>query len=136
MILFIKGQDIKEVEFALIDGGAIVHKTKKTVSPERQLFELDAFLNLHSVSLSDITKVFVVSGPGSFTSSRLSVVIANTISFVQDIPVVSIENKEDLSIEELAERLMSSTGSDNNTGLRFASPTYNMPPRITQSKQV
>lgn len=127
MILFIKAQDIKEVEFALIKDDVIIHKTKQAVSPEKQLFELDAFLVSAGVTLNDLTKVFVVSGPGSFTASRLSVMIANTISFVQDIPVVSIENKEGFSIENLTNKLL----KKSEAVMRFASPTYNKPPRIT-----
>jgi tRNA threonylcarbamoyladenosine biosynthesis protein TsaB len=127
MILLIKSQDIKEVEFALIKEGEIVSKTKKAVSPEKQLFELDSFLKEEKVELKDLEKVFVVSGPGSFTASRLSVTIANTISFVQDVPVVSIENEGDLSMEGLVEEFLKEGESES----RFASPTYNKPPRIT-----
>ena len=136
MILFIKSQDIAEVEFAIIKEGEIVSKTKRAVSPEKQLFELDAFLKEEKVGLDQLEKVFVVSGPGSFTASRLSVTIANTISFVKDIPVVSIKNEDGLSLEELVQGMhpsitMSAHSGDNTAQARFASPSYNKPPRIT-----
>lgn len=127
MILFIKSQDIAQVEYAIIKEGEMIEKIEKAVSPEKQLFELDAFLESVKIDIKDIEKVFVVSGPGSFTASRVSVTIANSISFTKDIPIVSINNEKNLSLGELVKE----TNFDEASSNRFAQVIYNKPPRIT-----
>jgi tRNA threonylcarbamoyl adenosine modification protein YeaZ len=48
---------------------------------------VDELLKKHSLSLSDLTMIEVVEGPGSFTGLRVGAAIANALAFALKIPV-------------------------------------------------
>ncbi len=100
---------------------------KFDIGPESYLVHLDQFLETHNCSVDSIAEILVVTGPGSFTASRVSTTIANTISFAQNIPVYGIANTEEL----LPEELLRKGGLDKKTPFTFADPFYNRPPRTT-----
>lgn len=56
-----------------------------------RLFE-DAQLNI-----KDISKIYVVSGPGSFTGVRIGVTIAKTIAWTLKIPIIPLSSLEVIS---------------------------------------
>lgn len=81
-------------------------------SPREQdiLISIEQFLKAEQKTWSDLTAVKVNTGPGNFTSLRLGVTIANTISFALHIPV-------------------------NGLPLgKWVEPEYGMPPSITHSQ--
>ena len=51
---------------------------------------IDEELNKNNLTIKDINKIYVVSGPGSFTGTRIAVTVAKTLSYALDIPVKSI----------------------------------------------
>ena len=57
-------------------------------SPEGYLHALDTKLQEWDIDQSTLSGLIVVTGPGSFTASRVSTTIANSIAFTQSIPVV------------------------------------------------
>ncbi|MBT5808253.1 hypothetical protein HOI18_03185 [Candidatus Uhrbacteria bacterium] len=101
MQLFLLGQEIKEIEIGLIVDKKIVQSAKLTASPEEYLQSLSKQLAKWEVSLDDLEGIFVVSGPGSFTASRVSIVIANTIAFTKKIPMFAVPNPKRLLLAEL-----------------------------------
>lgn len=125
MDLFLSAQDIQFITFGLVKDQTLFCEKTVDASPENYLVSLHAFLLEQSVSVSDIKRLFVVNGPGSFTASRVSVVIANTVAFVQKIPVVPIENPKRLSIEELLPMVAILPEH------MFVIPAYDRPPNIT-----
>lgn len=54
------------------------------------LAAIDSFLSEHGLTPRKLYGIFVVTGAGSFTSSRVGAVIANTFAYVQHIPVLGI----------------------------------------------
>ena len=58
-------------------------------SPRNQdiLREIDVFLEEEGRTLQDLTAVEVETGPGQFTSLRVGVTIASTLSFALNIPI-------------------------------------------------
>lgn len=50
---------------------------------------LEELLKEHNLTISDITQVKVHTGPGSFTGLRVGLSVANTLSWLLDIPVNS-----------------------------------------------
>lgn len=50
--------------------------------------EIETILESAGIELSDITGIIVYEGPGSYTGLRISISVANTIGYAQDIPVV------------------------------------------------
>ena len=62
----------------------------------------DAFKSTN-LDISNIDKIFVVNGPGSFTGIRVGVTIAKTISYSLNIPLIKLSELE----------LLATTSTDN-----------------------
>ncbi|OGL61981.1 hypothetical protein A3C09_01480 [Candidatus Uhrbacteria bacterium RIFCSPHIGHO2_02_FULL_47_44] len=135
MDLFLCAQDIQFITFGLVShptptlpsgrgGGLRIEKTFE-VPPEKYLASFDAFLREQQVLPEHISRLLVVNGPGSFTASRVSVVIANTFAFVRKIPVIPVENPDRLPIEKLLPILQTLPEHI------FVTPAYDRPPNIT-----
>lgn len=125
MDLYLCAQDIERFTCAFLEDRTICFQKTVESSPERYLFFLDQFLSECEKNLHDVKRVYVVSGPGSFTASRVSVMIANTIAFVHSAPIFSVENPENKTLEELLpffDTLLEHT---------FVIPVYNRQPNIT-----
>ncbi len=129
MELAILAQNIDSLSLALVVQGNILHQRMVSGSPEQYLKLIDETLHEWGTVLSELSGVFIVTGPGSFTSSRVSTTIANTLAFALSIPVTAVENPDHLSLEEL----LRSTTIDRVTA-PFALPSYNRPANITYPK--
>ena len=58
---------------------------------------LDDLLGQTKINLSNIDKIFVVNGPGSFTGLRIGVTMAKTLAWSLNIPVIPISSLEVLA---------------------------------------
>ncbi len=123
--LLICGQDIGFLSLGHVQDGVLVVSKTVSVRPEQYLSTVDSTMGEWGIEPSELSAVAVVTGPGSFTSSRISTVIANTIAFVKQIPVIPLENPDHLSIDQIATQI------DLKKSISFAIPTYNRPPHIT-----
>jgi hypothetical protein len=133
MFLFLSAQDINFMEVGLLEENGRLFSFQKIITPpENFLSNLSSFLYEQKVSWEIIKKIVVVSGPGSFTSTRLIVTIANAISFARKLPIVGITNSEKKNSEEL----IIEQGRDWAilNGVSFVSPVYDRPPNITIKK--
>lgn len=128
--LLISGQDIRSLSLGLVRDGRLVGEATVAVPPERYLAAVVSTLGEWNVRIDGLDAIAVVTGPGSFTSSRVSVTMANAIAFARNIPVVGIENAARASVRELAESLDSAALPPTD---RFAVPVYDRPPHITSS---
>lgn len=81
LALLISGQDIRELSLGLVRDGRLVGDVVVPASPERYLSAIAATLAGWNVRAEDLDALAVVTGPGSFTSSRVSTTIANAIAF-------------------------------------------------------
>jgi hypothetical protein len=130
MILFLSAQDISCLEVGLLDGeGRLLSFQEFIARPEDYLAAIANFLLGHSVNIIDLKKVVVVSGPGSFTSTRIIVTIANTLSFANNLPVIGIVNTSRKNSKELLGELNSVWLKEKGRG--FVSPVYDRTPLIT-----
>ncbi|MCX6715342.1 MAG: hypothetical protein NTX72_06040 [Candidatus Uhrbacteria bacterium] len=125
MDLFICAQDIQFITFGLVKDRTLFCEKAFEVPPEKYLFSLDVFLSEQHVAPVDVSRILIVNGPGSFTASRVSVVMANSFAFVQQIPMCSIENPERRSLAELLPIL------ERRPDQAFVVPAYDRPPNIT-----
>jgi len=125
MELGICAQDIRSVSFGLIDKGSVIAEEVFEASPEQYLRILSEFLQKYDCSLDSLTRLFVVTGPGSFTASRVSVTIANTLAFSLGIPLSGVENQERSTFEKLWYPMNSEGEHD------LVVPVYDRPPMIT-----
>jgi hypothetical protein len=78
-------------------------------------------------SLSALRGVCVVSGPGSFSSVRAGVLIANLFARVRRLPLVGVTVREADDLSRLSERL----GAGDLSPVSFVEPVYDAEPNIT-----
>ncbi|MBI4713811.1 hypothetical protein HY771_01335 [Candidatus Uhrbacteria bacterium] len=101
MILFICAQDLNFFWLGLIKNQSLEVLEKVDSSPENILKSLDEFLRSHKFDVDQLKGVSVVSGPGSFTASRISLIIANGLCFTKTIPLFVLENQFNLTPKDL-----------------------------------
>jgi hypothetical protein len=130
MFLAIQAQDLQNISIALFDGGLVGARKDFQTSPEFYLQTIDNALTQWSVSKNELKGVVVVTGPGSFTSSRVSTTIANALAFTRDIPVFTLENSGYKPLVTLLEGFDPPTTSAR----AFAFPVYGSPAHITKPK--
>lgn len=128
MKLVVSAQDIAFVTVGLVDKGELKEQTIKT-PPEGYLAALDKVLKDWSVAPQNLDAVIVVSGPGSFTASRVSTTMANGLGFAWNIPVIGIENPHHLLLKNL-------DLSAIEASMSYVMPTYDRSPESTVSKKM
>ena len=80
-------------------------------------------------SVSDIEGIFVVVGIGSFTSTRIATVVANTFAYALQIPLLAIQENEIDKVQGLIPKLLSQPKG------QYISATYSGEPNISQPKK-
>jgi len=58
------------------------------------LVHIEAILKKHNSAIKDLTGIIVYQGPGSFTSLRIGLTVANTIAYAQGIPIIGISGDD------------------------------------------
>lgn len=82
-----------------------------------------------SRGFEDVRGIMVVVGAGSFTSTRIAVVVANTFAYVRQIPLLAIgEEQIDHAQDLIPELLKQKPG-------QYISATYSGEPNIGKSKK-
>ena len=77
----------------------------------------------------DIQGIIVVVGTGSFTSTRIACVVANTFAYALQIPLLAIKKSDVDNIQKLIPKLLK-----QNAG-HYLSATYSGEPNISQPKK-
>lgn len=131
MILYIDTTTREFVKLALIKKQDVflLDKNVGNKQSENLLDLLNKFLKSKKVKLEKIEKIIVNTGPGSFTSVRIGVVIANTLSFALKIPVIGISNKKITNKQDILEL------SDLKSEEESVKPYYYKEANITKSKK-
>jgi tRNA threonylcarbamoyladenosine biosynthesis protein TsaB len=132
MMLFLSAQDIHRLEAAIVGDDRLLHEASVAAPPEQFLASLNALMAGWGVEWKEVERVMVVTGPGSFTSTRLIITIANGIAFGENVPVVGVENP---SREPLVELIRRNEWKQAATQSAFAIPVYDRPPNITQRRK-
>lgn len=70
------------------------HEEIKSDMSSKILSIIDLGLCKSNISIKSINKIFVVTGPGSFTGVRIGVTIAKTLAWSLNIPVIPISSLE------------------------------------------
>ncbi len=71
--------------------------------------------------------ICVVSGPGSFTSTRTGVILANILSRQLRLPLFGVDLTDAQNLDELTARLM----SHDIPEMAYVAPVYSSEPNIT-----
>lgn len=78
---------------------------------------------------TSIDGIMVVVGSGSFTSTRIAVVVANTFAYARQIPLLAIAEDQIANAQDLIPELMKQTPG------HYISATYSGEPNIGTSKK-
>lgn len=68
-----------------------------TLTSSKIMSILDLGLSNANLKLNDIDKIFIVTGPGSFTGIRVGVTLAKTIGYLLNIPLIELSELEFLA---------------------------------------
>lgn len=128
MILFFSAQDLQTCWIGLIEKDSFQTLESSAVPPEQYLRTVNQFLSQQNLLPEQLSGIYVVTGPGSFTSSRISLTIANTLHFVHQIPLFVLQNPENLHPAYLLKR---AEGILPLADQEYAHAFYNRPPHIT-----
>lgn len=92
MTLFIDTSDFNNLHLALTDGITIKEFSTAVAFNENYKTNefLQKFLKKQKVKPTDLEKVVVCSGPGSFTGIRVGVSLAQALGFALNIPVIAV----------------------------------------------
>lgn len=95
MTLVIKYADSKNL-LALVIQGKIVCKLtwqKKVFKKQDLLNKIDQLLAKAGISAKKIRNIAIFRGPGSFTSLRVGISVANALAFSLGKPIISFDSK-------------------------------------------
>lgn len=99
---------------------------------EKLLLLIDALLKKKKLKITDLRGVIVVSGPGGFSSVRLGIMLANTLGYSLNIPVVGLPATKFKNLEGLAGAGFKLLKKKKK--FSFVQPFYGAKPNITKSK--
>ncbi|MDD5341072.1 MAG: tRNA (adenosine(37)-N6)-threonylcarbamoyltransferase complex dimerization subunit type 1 TsaB [Patescibacteria group bacterium] len=136
MVLFINAAKEKELSVYLIDRTKIKNRLKQKGDfkvSEYLLLLVDKLLKKNKIGFGDLTGIITVSGPGPFTSVRIAVAVANTLSYSLKIPVVGIEFKKRQSEEQIIKQGLSALKKTKIGS--YIKPVYGGEANITRPKK-
>ncbi|MBI2990139.1 MAG: hypothetical protein HYY51_03055 [Candidatus Magasanikbacteria bacterium] len=92
------------VHVTLFDSKSVIDAREQGKNKDL-LFVLDCMLRKNGLNTSDIQGIMVFLGSGSFTSTRISALVANAFSYVKKIPVMGIGEGQAQMLQDLIEEL-------------------------------
>lgn len=93
---------------------------------ESLLPNIQKLLKINKLSLNNLKKIVVVTGPGPFSRMRTAVVTANALAYALNIPVIGI------NVLQIPKNLRD---LNRISGTKQVLPFYERPPNITKSKK-
>lgn len=119
------GADVTEL--LLINSGKIIGELKSSFGRELSyqiVPKIEMLLKKNSIGYQDLGGVVVYRGPGSFTSLRIGLTVANTIAFAQKIPIYGVAKNDAVDWWKKAKK----------SSLPVL-PFYGAPPHISKPKK-
>jgi len=127
--------------FSLAIGTAKIEQTR-VVRKEYQHSELLLRETDHIVNGKKIDNIFVVQGPGAFSSLRIGLAVANALAYGLGCQIIGIELKvdwhelgEQARLEKIWQSGVQRLKKKKGNKLRFIEPTYGREPHITVKKK-
>lgn len=111
----------------LFDLNSVVKKNIDCINRDL-LKEFDLFVKENKLTKNDIQGLAVVTGEGSFTSTRIGTTVANSFAFVNRVPVLAVDLASSLDTVTLVSKLKAETIG------KYILPTYSGEPNLGGSK--
>lgn len=99
-ILFIDTSGV-DVSIAIINDGKILSSINEVVPNSHSVYTvsfLDKAIKEASLTIDDIDKILVVTGPGSFTGVRIGVTIAKVYAYLKKIDIICVSSLKMLAL--------------------------------------
>lgn len=96
---------------------------------EKMLFLIDKFLKINKIRPKNLKGIIINTGPGPFTSLRISIMMANTWSYVQKIPIFGLKAKDFSNINKVLDKIKTIKA------VEYIEPNYGVAPNITKAKK-
>lgn len=131
----------KITEFCLLDNKKIVFeyaRLSQQDEAERLLKEIRQKFKRYGTSWKDISALFVVRGPGNFTSVRIGIAITNALAFILKIAIYAMTLSELSKCRNEHDSLGSALLKINFKNLRHykvVPPFYDREPNISKSSK-
>lgn len=132
MILIINTANTNQLEVILAksqDDFKVKKLSGQHQQAEQLLPAINGILAGSNKSLSDISGLGVVSGPGGFTALRIGVVTANTLAYALNIPIVSLTLSEFSNHQDLVKQVLNELKKAKIGGIIM--PAYGREPNIS-----
>lgn len=130
MILTLKTASM-ETELGLVDesGKQVEHEVWQSGRQlsEELLSRIERLLKKHKLSFPDLKSIIVYEGPGSFTSLRIGLTVANTMAYAQGILIVGATGED--WVQTALTKLPNAKPGD------YVMPHYGAPANITKPKK-
>lgn len=126
MILFIDTHDRTLIRFASWEESGSIRVSDYVGLREPLLHRLSEFFPHES--LDELTGVCVVEGPGTFSSVRSGVLVANLLSRLYHIPLYGVSKNDAEDLEVLRQRIASKKLPSRS----YVAPVYDQEPNITK----
>jgi tRNA threonylcarbamoyladenosine biosynthesis protein TsaB len=104
MLLFLDATDFQNIHLALVSDAGVRETTTELSHREsfKTLALVEQFLKKEKVALSEITKLVVCAGPGSFTGIRVGVALGEGLHAALGVPLTVItKNKVPTDLTKL-----------------------------------
>jgi len=113
------------------DKGEVFFREKFIDKQENLVKKLKIFFEKYKIPPKDIMAVLAINGPGSFVGSRAGVTLANSFSFLYEIPILGVEDMGSSALELIKNNLKRLKKIKKNS---VASVYYSREPNITVTK--
>lgn len=84
-----------DVSIAIVKGDKILSKIVKNIPNEHSIYTtsfLDKVIKKASIDVSDVDRILVVNGPGSFTGVRIGVTVAKVYAYLENIDIICVSS--------------------------------------------
>jgi len=96
---------------------------------------LELLLGEAAAGWDEIGKIVIVVGVGNFSSTRISVTIANMLALLTKAELLEVKLKEALLVSELADSVREDIETGKLKGVNLAKPVYKAEPVISKSNK-
>ncbi|PLX26158.1 hypothetical protein C0581_05110 [Candidatus Parcubacteria bacterium] len=128
MFLLIDMSELDQIHLALFDSEKRFDKTFEGRNREL-LASIDTLTKNHGAwSMEQLEGVMVVVGAGSFTSTRIACVVANTFAYAKQISLLAISVDQVDQVQDLIPELLKQPKG------QYISATYSAEPNIGKKK--
>ncbi len=106
-----------DVSIAVLKDNQVLSEINKSIPNKHSIYVvpfIDEVLKNASLTPDRVEKIYVVTGPGSFTGVRIGVTIAKTYAYLKKIPITAVSSLKMLALSNPSETVLSLIDAKHN----------------------